>query len=474
MLLRDDHYEVLGLARDASERDVKQAFYRLLRENPPEQKPKEYQRLREAYDVLSDAVARKEYDSMSAFGEEIEALKAEAERILHADEPDHRRAEHLLKKAIVLGPEIGILRSLLGRCYLETEQPGPALRQFERATRINPGNPSYLLDKGHALRDLKRHAEAEAVYRQVWAMDEEDYEAPRALAQLLFERGRRQEAHRVLDRAIEADGQVDFQDFFCLYDKVHFHLFAGEHDALRSQLDVVVRVAKAPADRRFAAFMLARSAASLFDAKAFELANDFVTAAKSLDAESEFVRDLAAVSGEAATLSEGLHAVMEDERYHPLARDLVRLQVGSHLGYIEEGVARAQFAEIAGILGDVMDVDPDAREVKRSLRLLQRERPEVFRVGSDLFGMALGYPTATRFRKPCPHCGEKVTAEKGDYGTGMCPHCRGVLVLLGERFEKTSRSGSASVGSGSSQGAGVPGWIWVVGFFLLMWVMAQC
>lgn len=476
MVLSSDHYEVLDLERDAPEREVKRAFYRLLKDHPPEQKPKEYQRLREAYDVLSDPVARKEYDSMSLYGEEIEALQDEAEKILNNDDPDYAEAERLLKKAIVLGPEIGILRNLLGRCYLHMDRPEAALRQFERAVRINPGNEAYLLNKGHALEELERYAEAEAAYREVWERDEEDYAAPRALAQLLHKTDRAGEAHRVLDRAIEADGQVDFQDFFCLYDKLHFHLFDGEQDALRDQLEVIVRIAKAPADRRFAAFMLTRSASSLFDLKVYELANSFMKAAKTLDPDNALVQDLAAASREATAVSDGVMAILDDDRYHPIAKELVRLRGGIYLGHLDEDDARPQFAEVAEVLDNVMDVDPDATKVKASLRLLRQEHPETYSISTKLFDQILRTPAATSFRKPCPHCGEKVTARKGSHSVGSCPFCNMPLLLKGDRFEKPGGSHSRSTGTTgtSSQDSGVPGWVWVVGFFVFLWMLGAC
>ncbi len=52
---RHDPYEVLGVARDADARAVKAAYFALVREFPPETHPEDFQRLREAYEFLSDA-----------------------------------------------------------------------------------------------------------------------------------------------------------------------------------------------------------------------------------------------------------------------------------------------------------------------------------------------------------------------------------------------------------------------------------
>src|SRR6266481_1389233 len=65
-----DYYESLGVARNASEAEIKKAFRKLAREHHPDvakdkkKAEEKFKEINEAYEVLSDPAKRKKYDEL--------------------------------------------------------------------------------------------------------------------------------------------------------------------------------------------------------------------------------------------------------------------------------------------------------------------------------------------------------------------------------------------------------------------------
>lgn len=73
-----DYYQILGVQKTASDKDIKQAYRRLARKLHPDVNPnnkaaqEKFKEINEAYEVLSDADKRKKYDTLGANWQQYE------------------------------------------------------------------------------------------------------------------------------------------------------------------------------------------------------------------------------------------------------------------------------------------------------------------------------------------------------------------------------------------------------------------
>ena len=68
-MAKRDYYEILGVSRDADDKQLKKAFRKFARKYHPDLNPnnkgseQSFKEINEAYEVLSDPTKRKQYDS---------------------------------------------------------------------------------------------------------------------------------------------------------------------------------------------------------------------------------------------------------------------------------------------------------------------------------------------------------------------------------------------------------------------------
>ena len=121
---REDPFEVLGVTRDAEERELKKRYFGLMREFPPETHPEQFARIQRAWEIVSDPDRRAAHLAVTqpyeSLAEPWRSRLREALRLLTNDQVDLGRVQ--LKTLIEENPDLDDARELLQQVYFNHEQ----------------------------------------------------------------------------------------------------------------------------------------------------------------------------------------------------------------------------------------------------------------------------------------------------------------------------------------------------------------
>ena len=137
-----DYYNILELEKDATQKEIKIAYFKKVRQYPPDKEPDKFKEIREAYEILSDEETKKEYDQRSNLPKMV--LKA-------LDKASYCRERGWLWDAISIYEEIldrfgriKFVEIALGETYLQNENSGKAIELFKKMAEQEPDNPNIL------------------------------------------------------------------------------------------------------------------------------------------------------------------------------------------------------------------------------------------------------------------------------------------------------------------------------------------
>ena len=101
-------YEILGVANDTSDNDVKQAYLQQVRNNPPDRNQDQFQRIHDAYISIKDHKSRV---SHALFTPPIANFNRLLEQIMHTEQSVTLSAESFKKILSISVDDTGLLNS---------------------------------------------------------------------------------------------------------------------------------------------------------------------------------------------------------------------------------------------------------------------------------------------------------------------------------------------------------------------------
>jgi len=393
-------YQMLEVSPHASADEIKRAYFRLVRKYSPEKDPEKFKQIRGAYNTLSDAKARLNYDSLQQYGDQIADLINQAEEKMNTEE--WSSAISLLKRVLVLAPAADGARNLLGLCYIHMENWDFAIKIYRALTKNNPEVPIYLSNFGHVYKQQAESLEddnssgkaqlyqnARECFQQAIKLESFNSDPYLEIARTYLEERNYSEAIAWAEHAINADGKADIYDFDALFFICRVHLFCGEsHNIEKTAQRIASLLPDSEEVRKYAAerftgmgLEVAKVRAKYADAGLLTAAIEFLDVARNFDAGDPDIREIyERVEEMLAPLNE----------YELLKHDTVVIQGLQKLAafcladyfslHDSEQERRSYLDEItAEIFTDT------TRNIQASVRRIKSHYPAIYGLNKDLF-----------------------------------------------------------------------------------------
>ncbi|MBM7583196.1 curved DNA-binding protein CbpA [Caldicoprobacter guelmensis] len=224
-----DYYQILNVPANASQAQIKKAYFSLVRKYDPERFPEEFMEIREAYEVLSNEQTRSEYDSIMTMDPVIRNVYEYCRKSF--EEGDYEEAINGLEEIIKRVPNLSIVQELLGEAYLQNGNTVKAINVFEDLVRKHPDNASFVSSLANAYLERGWHKKALNAFKKAIELDEDNLAIWLGLAEAYYLAKDYDRQRQVLISALEKAREKG-------WDSVSLYFNIIQNDILTDNMDV--------------------------------------------------------------------------------------------------------------------------------------------------------------------------------------------------------------------------------------------
>lgn len=206
----ENHYDVLGIPKDASTTDIKRAYFGLVKKYSPERDPDKFQQIREAYDILSDKNARAQYDSISQLpGGSAEAFAQGEEAMRLANFP---AAIELFERLVEHFPKTTLFSAKLAEAYFENGNTGKSTKLWTALCEKEPENAAYAGALARSMDERGWRIKAIEQYRRALSLDQDNVNLWMGLLHCLIDGDQAAEILETLDMLAPLSRERGFEN----------------------------------------------------------------------------------------------------------------------------------------------------------------------------------------------------------------------------------------------------------------------
>ena len=404
----DDPYQVLGVTDGVSPADLKKAYYRKIREHPPESDSDGYQRVQRAYQAATDP----EYPIRRRHGKEIDTLLEEVDALMEKGE--HAAAVRPLKKVLVLHANSDTARFFLGICQTHISEWENAKRTFAKLVEQKPDSAQFrisfawvFINQANSMEsnpeaEARLAGEARAQLDEARKLEPDNPAMMRAYAKSYGAQSDWPKAIDWAEKAAATRVPLDIDDYTYL---VQLQAFSKRIPAVTVVAD---RLAERLTDEgvKVAGLHFAKEAVEFQKQHMFFFAHAFILAADRLHPDDPNISAVCDQWVNAEAASDEYDRMTDDKEMNPAVRALCALFSNESRNVKFPEPPEKEFDRIKKAINTW-----EPHEIAASARRVQRKYQAVYRLNPDTFDEMAGekapksarrYPSRSRRPAPSP------------------------------------------------------------------------
>ena len=286
-----NYYEILNVNKDANQEEIRSGYKKMLRKYPPEKEQEKYKEIRQAYDTLKDEKSRKNYDAYFHHEKDIKTLEDNYTEYMEAK--NYNEAEKVLKKILIISPEIAHINDKLGEVYVLKKEYDNSIKIYEKLIKEYPDNIDYLIKLGKNYSEKEESLKAIKYYMEAYNLDNSNPIVINEITYSYIGNNQIDKAIKFLNEDIEKDNKLDFEDFFALSKLLECYIIKNDMPNLKNTLEKIKKIAPEDEEsKEFISWKLGKFAAELYDMSIYEYSKEILKICLKLTPDINLIQEL--------------------------------------------------------------------------------------------------------------------------------------------------------------------------------------
>lgn len=323
-MMGTDFYQVLEINRDAEQIQIKQAYFKKVRQHSPEREPEMFRLVREAYETLSNEKMKAEYDAFSTYGEEIQFLIESGQALMEKGE--FRKAGKAFKKVLMIEPTLERPRNYYALSLAYDQEYDKAYKQFEHLMKESPENATYQYNYGSTLISAGRLEEGIKYLYRARQLDSSDINIFQSIIDAYVKNKQYAEAQQAIEKELKHLNEEDHSTVVYIFMLLEVHIVSNNQQAIDRSLAKIDEWTLQHSDRKDTVTReLTSLAIRLSNAKRYEMAERLINKAAQISPTHEFVLEIQQEISNKAPIFKEMAELEEDRQIADAIKNILIL-----------------------------------------------------------------------------------------------------------------------------------------------------